>query len=326
MKNFKYAAAKTLEQAVSFISKEKGKFFLLAGGTDLLGEIKEGIVEPDVVVDLKSIPGLSYIKKERDGFMIGAMTTLAELAQDSLVEKDYPGLHQAVKVVASPQIRNVGTIGGNLCQQPRCWYYRDPQILCNKKGGSQCFALQGRNKYHAIFGGGICSMVHPSDLAPALISLGAKVTLATPNGEKTLPLDEFFIPPLVNVRKENVLSGQEILKEIRIPLTKKGERSTYLKFTERGTWDFALVSAAVEGTVSGSSFSDIKIICGGVAPLPWRLKKVEDALRGKRASEAFVRQAVRTALQEASPLEENAYKVEILEAVLVRAIRSLLST
>lgn len=324
MKNFKMAEPQTIEQLASLLAKEKEKVFLMAGGTDLWTEIKEEILEPEIVADLRTIPNLSYITKEKDGVHIGAMTTVAELASNPLIEQEYRGLHQAANSVASPQLRNVGTLGGNICQRPRCWYYRDPQILCRKKGGSRCFAFQGRNKYHAIFGGGICYIVHPSDLAPALISLDAEVALKRTQGERVVSLQDFFVLPSINIRRENILGPDEVLREIRIPLARKGEKSTYLKFKERGAWDFAVVSAAVSGTVSGNSFSKIRIVLGGVAPIPWRLNKAEEAIKGKKVTESQVRQIAQETLQEAKPLKENEYKKDLVEVVLSRAVMSLL--
>ena len=323
MSNFQYAKPVSIEQVTSFLAKGKANVFLMAGGTDLLGEIKEGIIAPDVVVDLRAIPNLSYIKKEKDGVVVGALTTVTELAENAIVQQDYPVLHQAAAVVASPQLRNMGTVGGNLCQRPRCWYYRDGQVLCTKKGGTKCYAEKGRNKYHAILGGGICYAVYPSDLAPALIALDAKIVIASLQGERTVPLAEFYAPPLVNVRKENILSGQEVVKEVRIPAAKRGDKSAYMKFTERGAWDFAVVSVAAKGTISGSTIDDIRIVCGGAAPMPWRLRKVEDLIKGRRASETLIRQAAKAALADAKPLEENGYKVDLLETVLVRTVGSL---
>lgn len=323
MKNFQYGKPASLEQAAAFLGKGDPKVFVMGGGTDLLGEIKEGIVEPAVVIDLKAVPGLAYIKKDKDGLAIGALTTIAELAEDPMIQKDFRVLHQAAKVVASPQLRNVGTVGGNLCQRPRCWYYRDARIVCNKKGGARCYAEKGRNKYHALFAGGICYAVFPSDLAPALIALDANAVIVSAKGERTVPLAEFYMPPIVNVRKENVLNGQEIVKEVRVPPAKKNEKSAYLKFIERGSWDFAVVSAAVKATLSGTTIEDIRIVCGGVAPVPWRMKKAEDALKGRKATETAARQAAKIALKDASPLAENGYKVELLETIIARAVGSL---
>ena len=323
MKNFRYGKPASLEQAAAFLGKGDPNVFVMGGGTDLLGEIKEGLVESAVVIDLKSVPGLAYIKKDKDGVAIGALTTIADLAEDPGIQKDYRVLHEAAKAIASPQLRNMGTVGGNLCQRPRCWYYRDARIVCNKKGGAMCYAAKGRNKYHALFAGGICYAVHPSDLAPAFIALDAKAVIVSAKGERTIPLAEFYIPPIVNVRKENVLNGQEILKEVRVPPAKPNQRSAYLKFIERGSWDFAVVSAAVKAVLSETTIEDIRIVCGGVAPVPWRMTKAEDALKGRKATEAAARQAAKVALKDASALAENGYKIELLETIIARAVAAL---
>ena len=323
MKNFKISQPQTIDQVSSLLAEKKEDFHLMAGGTDLLDLMKSEIVNPEVVVDLKSIPGLSYIKKEKDGVRIGALTTISELANNPMIKQGYCVLHEAASSVATPQLRNMGTVGGNLCQKPRCWYYRDPHVNCRKKGGSRCFAFQGKNKYHAIFGGGICYIAYPSDLAPALISLDAEVTIRTGNKDRTIPLEDFYILPQRNVRKENILEPNQFLQEIKIPSSKKGEKSTYLKLKERGTWDFAVVSAAVKGTASGGIFRDIRIVLGGVAPIPWRLKKAENLIKGKKVTENLLRQAARESLKEARPLKENGYKKELVEVVLYRAALSL---
>ncbi len=323
MKNFRFAEPKSVEQVLALLARADEKISLLAGGTDLLTEMKEGVVEPDLVVDLSAIKQLAFIKKDKNGMYIGAMTTVADLASDPAVRVDYPGLNEAALSVGTPQLRNVGTVGGNLCQRPRCWYYRDAKFVCRKKGGSQCFASKGRNKYHAIFGGGICHIVHPSDLAPMLIALDAQAVIVSPAGERALPLSEFYALPSKNVRRENILSPNEFLREIRIPPAKKGDRSTYFKLKERGTWDFALASAAVKVTVAGSGFSDVKIVLGSVAPIPWRLEKAEQGLRKRKLNEGVIKEAAGVALQEAKPLEENAYKIALVEALLVRSLLSI---
>lgn len=324
MKNFKIAQPQSIEEATSLSSAKKENYYLMAGGTDLMGEIKDNIVEPEVVVDLSSLANLSYIKKEKNSVRIGALTTVAELAEDPMIKEEYPGLHQAANSLATPQLRNVGTVGGNLCQRPRCWYYRDSEVKCRKKGGSRCYAYRGRNRYHAILGGGLCYIVHPSDLAPMLIALEAEISIHSDKGEKIVPLEDFFILPKTNVRKENILEPGEILTEVRVPASQTGEKSTYLKLKERGTWDFAVVSAAVKGTLSGSAFQNIKIVLGGVAPVPWRMKKAEDMIKGKKAGEDLLREAAREELKEANPLEENGYKKDLVEAVLYRAVLFLI--
>jgi xanthine dehydrogenase YagS FAD-binding subunit len=323
MRDFKIAEPQTIGQVTSLAIQKKDMYYLMAGGTDLLAEIKDEIIEPAVVVDLRSIPDLSYIKKEKNEVRIGAMTSLTRLAEDPLIKNEFPALHEAANSVATPQLRNMGTAGGNLCQKPRCWYYRDPQVKCRKKGGSRCFAFKGKNKYHAILGGGLCYIVHPSDLAPALIALDAEISISSAKGDKTIPLENFYTLPKADVRKENILEQNEILREIKIPLTKKGEKSTYHKLKERESWDFGIVSAAVKGTVSGGAFRDIKIVLGGVAPIPWRLTKAENLIKGKKVTEDQVRKAAREALKEAKPLEENRYKKELVEAILTRAALSL---
>lgn len=324
MKAFKIAQPQTIEQVTSLFAEKRDGYFLMAGGTDILDEIKNGTVEPEVVVDLKSIPNLSYIRKEKDGVRIGAMTTIAELTENSTIKNDYPGLVQAALSLATPQLRNVGTVGGNLCQRPRCWYYRDPEVLCRKKGGTRCFAFKGRNKYHAIIGGGVCYIVCPSDLAPALISLEAEISISSPKKDKTIPLQDFYVLPQVNVRKENILEPGEVVREVKIPLAKSGDKSAFLKLKERGTWDFALISAAIKANISGGIFNELKIVLGGIAPIPWRLEKAEKLIKGKKVSEQMLREAAREALKEAKPLEDNGYKVELAEVAIYRAALSLI--
>lgn len=325
MKEFKIAQPQSLEQASALLAEKSTGYFLIAGGTDLLDEIKNTVIAPEVLIDLRSIPGLSGIKTEKTHVSIGAMTRVAELAENPVIKENYPGLVEAALSLASPQLRNVGTVGGNLCQRPRCWYYRDVDTICRKKGGSRCYAFRGRNKYHAIFGGGVCYIVHPSDLAPALISLDADIAIDGPDGKRDiLKLEDFFALPQKNVRKENILEPGHIVSEIRIPLPKKGTKSTYHKFKERGTWDFAVVSVALAGTVSNGLSTDLKIVCGGVAPVPWRLKKAENFIRGKKLTEDIIKQGAGQVLADAKPLAENAYKMDLLESVLPMAVSSML--
>jgi xanthine dehydrogenase YagS FAD-binding subunit len=323
MREFKYAQPQSLDQVTALLSQEKTGIFLMAGGTDLLDEIKNKIVAPEIVIDLKLIPDLSTINIDKNHVSIGALTTVADLAESPIIQEKFPGLKEAALSLATPQLRNVGTVGGNLCQRPRCWYYRDPDTICRKKGGSRCYASRGKNRYHAIFGGGMCHIVHPSDLAPMLIALGADATIMGPTGKKAnLKLEEFFTLPQKNIRKENILESHQILTEIRIPLPKNGAKSAYFKFKERSTWDFAVVSAAISGLVSGGVFKDIQIVCGGVAPIPWRLKKAEDFLKGKEVTEETIRQGAKEALADARPLEENEYKMDLVEAVLYAVVSS----
>ncbi len=325
MIHFELAQPQNLQELTTFLTKTNGSSTPLAGGTDLMSLVKDGIIRPEVVVDLSTVPELRGIRKDQVGVRIGALTTIKELASDPIIEKTFPGLRQAALSIGSPQLRNVGTVGGNLCQRPRCWYFRDPLFTCRKKGGSRCFAARGRNKYHAIFGGGICHIVHPSDLAPALISLEAKVKIVSPVGEKEMPLENFFTLPSVSVRQENILQPGEILTEVILPPPSPRKKSIYLKFTERGSWDFAVVSVAVSGVVEGQRITKPRVILGGVAPIPWRLPGFESKIEGHQLKETAVAAAALEALSEARPLEENRYKVDLAGVWLTRAVLSLLS-
>jgi xanthine dehydrogenase YagS FAD-binding subunit len=324
MREFKIAQPKTIEELAALLTETKEKAVLMAGGTDLIDELKSGVAAPDIVVDIQGIAGLAGIARDRDGLRIGPVTSVAALAGDPAVAQEYPILKEAALSLATPQLRNAGTVGGNLCQRPRCWYYRDPQVVCRKKGGFNCFAFQGRNKYHAILGGSGCFIVYPSDLAPALISLRARITVGSAKGDKVMPLEDFYKLPSVDVAKENVLGRDEFLKDIRVPAPKPGQKGTYVKLKERGTWDFAVASAAVTGIVKGGVFSEIAIVTGGLAPIPWRMKKAEDVLRGKPVTESLVMQAADEALKEASPLAENAYKKDLAAVAIKRAVLALL--
>jgi xanthine dehydrogenase YagS FAD-binding subunit len=320
MREFKIAQPRTTDELAALLTETQEPAAMMAGGTDLIDELKSGVSMAGLVVDLQAVAGLAGIAPEKEGLRIGAMTRVVEMAEDAAVARDYPSLKEAALSLASPQLRNVGTVGGNLCQRPRCWYYRDPQVVCRKKGGSKCFAYQGRNKYHAIFGGGSCFIVYPSDLAPALISLGAKVTIGSAKGDKVIPLEQLYAPPEVDVTRENVLTKGQFLKSVWVPAPKAGQKAAYVKLKERGTWDFALVSAAISGVIQNGVFSEIAVVMGGVAPIPWRLRKAENVLRGKPVTEALVRQAVDEALKEASPLRENGYKADLVYAALKEAV------
>jgi xanthine dehydrogenase YagS FAD-binding subunit len=323
MRDFKIAEPRTVDELAALLGETQEPAAIVAGGTDLLDGLKSGVEKAGLVVDLRRVEELAGIVQEKDGLRIGAMTRIVELAENAAVARDYPGLKEAALSLATPQLRNVGTVGGNLCQRPRCWYFRDPQIVCRKKGGFNCYAFQGRNKYHAIFGGSGCYIVYPSDLAPALISLGAKATIGTAKGDKVVALEEFYALPETDVTRENVLAKGQFLKSVKVPAPKAGQRSSYVKLKERGTWDFALASAAVAGVAKGGVLAEIAVVMGGVAPVPWRLKKAEDVLRGKPVSEALIREAADAALKDASLLRENGYKADLVFAALKRAVMAV---
>jgi xanthine dehydrogenase YagS FAD-binding subunit len=225
--------------------------------------------------------------------------------------------------IATPQIRNLGTVGGNLCQRPRCWYFRLENYNCRKKGGTECFAKGGENKYNAIFGGGKSNYVHPSDLAPMLMALDAIVTLAGPEGRRTLPLGEFFILPAVNVRRENVLKEGEIVTEVQVPAW-PSVRSTYLKFKERDSLDFAMsaVAAAIELSPD-KTVRKARLVLGGVGTIPWRVQAAEEFVTGKTLTEEVNAQAAKLALEGAKPMEQNEYKIPLTQALVRRALAKL---
>ncbi|HVS11691.1 MAG TPA: xanthine dehydrogenase family protein subunit M [Planctomycetota bacterium] len=333
MKAFELVLPASLEQALAELpepargretARESVK--LLAGGQDLLGELKEHLVEPERVVDLKRIPGLERIEPAPDGSIgIGALATVAALGEDAAVARGFAVLREAALSVASPQIRNVGTVGGNLCQRPRCWYYRHEKALCLKKGGSECFAHGGLNKYNAILGGGPSYIVHPSDLAPALVALGAEVTLRGKGGERTLALERFFtLPSEGSVLRENVLASDEILTRVKLPAPPAGGwRSTYVKFKERGSYDFALASVALALSMQGDTIREARLCLGGVAPIPWRVSAAEAALAGRKIDAEAARAAGEAALKGAEPLQHNAYKIPLAKALVAKALLAL---
>src|ERR1044072_6875849 len=250
MKAFEWINPANVNEAVKLLAGSAGDIDEaprpIAGGQDLLTTMKDYTSRPARLVNLKNIRGLNQITMNGRGLTIGALVTLTELEEHAGVRKSFPGLAEAAHSIATPQIRNLGTVGGNLCQRPRCWYFRREEVVCWKKGGSECYAASGENKYNAILGGGPSYIVHPSDLAPMLVALGASVTVAGARGKRVIPLDKFFtLPAEGNIRRENVLRNEEIITEIFVPASPVAAHSTYLKFKERESLDFALASAAV---------------------------------------------------------------------------------
>jgi xanthine dehydrogenase YagS FAD-binding subunit len=321
MKAFQYISPRDLRQASELLGSDYNRAKLLAGGIDLLSEMKERIIEPDRVVNLKSVPGLDAMQANARGLRLGALVTLTQIEQDPGIRRAYAALAEAAESVASPQIRNVGTVGGNLCQRPRCWYYRDEGIVCIKKGGSKCYAAEGESKYNAILGGGPSYIIHPSDCAPALVALNGKVTIAGPGGKtRQVPIEQFFVLPRQNVFRENVLQPNEIVTQIEVPAPMAGTKSTYLKFKERDSMDWALSAVAAAVTMKNGVASDVRLVLGGVAPIPWRSKEAEAVLRGKAITPALADRAAEAALADAKPLADNGYKVPLTNVLIRRAV------
>jgi len=315
---FEYVNPATPQDVPGLLSRKRDrKAVMMAGGIDLLGELKDNLIAPERLVNLKSLD-LRYIKHGADGVRIGATTTLSEIVNDAQIVKTYTALALAAESVASIQIRNVGTLGGNLCQRPRCWYYRGEEFHCLKKGGHQCFAVDGENKYHAVLGGGPCHIVHPSDTAPALIALNAQITVVGPGGEQTIPAEEFLVLPDESLYQETVLHPNELVTEVFVPKPKPGTTSTYLKFKEKGTMDFALSAAAAALEMDGKTCRAARVVLGGVAPAPWVVDA--SALVGQAVTEDRVAALADAALKDADPLRDNAYKVTLTKTMIKRAV------
>jgi len=303
----------------------------IAGGVDVVDLMKQDLVEPPALVNLKGLKELQGIELRPDGTLrIGALVKLAEVAEHPLIREKYTALAQAAGEAATPQIRNLGTVGGNLLQRPRCWYFRNPDVHCLKKGGDKCYALGGLNRYHSILGGGPSYIVHPSNLAPALVALGASVRivkfadtaiLATAQTE-LVALDKFFTLPTVDAKRENTLGAGEIITEVIVPPPAPGTCSVYLEAREKQSFDWPLVSVAVvlSPAAPGKPVRDARIVMGAVAPIPWRSPEAEAALKGAPLDEARARAAAEAALANAQPMSDNAYKVVIPKVIVRRAI------
>jgi len=319
MQNFEYLQPKSLSKAYQIIKNDHGNSILFAGGTDVLGLIKDEIISPSKVINLKAVKGLDFIEKTKDDYIrIGALTKLTEIANNNIIKNNLPLLPLVIREVASPQLRNIGTIGGNICQRPRCFYFRG-DFNCLRKGGDECFAYSGNNKYHCIIGGSPCYIVHPSDLAVALLVLDAKVKIFSGKGYFLLPISKFFILPEEDYRKENILKPGEIITEFIIPKN-KFKYAKYLKVRQRGSWDFALVSLAIIYNLKGNKIKTVHLAFGGIAPIPWRNSKIESELNNLKLELSEIRNFTKELFQEASPLEMNSYKVQLARNLIIKAL------
>ena len=325
MKAFSNANARDVKQAVTLLQQahQQGHTASVAGGgSDLLQLMKERTVAPDVLINLKSIKNLDHITAKNGGFTIGGLTTLAAIAHDAGIRQKYAVLAEAAESVATPQIRNVGTIAGNVSQRPWCWYYRN-NFPCLKNGGRTCFSVTGENEFHAILGGGPSYIVHPSDTASALVALDATFKIAGPSGERSLPASDFFTLPTKNPARENVLEPDEILTEVTLPAVKTGTRSTYHKVMDREAWTHAVVAAAVVLEMDRDVCRRARIVLSGVAPIPWRVTEAEALLVGQRITPEIAARVGEAAVANARPLAKNGYKVPLTSAVVRRTLTEL---
>jgi xanthine dehydrogenase YagS FAD-binding subunit len=324
---FEYTSVADLEQALSQLSANNwSSAVLYAGGVDLLDLMKERLVEPKRLVNIKNISELKYINSDAAGnTQIGPLMTLAEIAAHAQIQHDFPALAHACGRAATPQIRNLATIGGNLCQRPRCWYFRSEDFHCTRKGGGTCFAKEGENRYHAIFTKDEpCVIVHPSAAAVALVALNAQLKIASAaGGTRTLPLEKFFILPKENVHRENVLQPSEIITGITIPSEMRFYQNAYTKQREKQSYDWPLADVAVALKMNNGVVEQSRIVLGSAAPTPWRAVEAEEYLKGKALSLENASAAGELAVKDATPLSQNSYKVPLFKVILRRTLMSL---
>jgi xanthine dehydrogenase YagS FAD-binding subunit len=317
LKAFAYVNATNEKEALAALARaERGRMLPMAGGMDLLGLMKDYIVSPERVVSIRNLD--QTIASADGGLRIGAAVKIADLVENAPARKMYPALTTAAEDVGTPQIRNVGTVGGNIMQRPRCWYFRNEEFNCLKKGGSRCFAVEGENQYHAIFGDGPCHIVHPSSLAVPVIAYGGRFRVAGPNGAREIDAGQFFQMPNQNLYGETVLQPSEIVTHVLLP--PPGQRSAAYEVRFKQSHDWPLAAAAVNLVMSGSTVKTARVVLGAVAPTPWRAQAAERVLAGKAITEAVATEAANAALAGARPMSGNAYKIQIAKTAVKRAI------
>lgn len=328
--SLEHVDAREVGDAVSWLRHYGKKAKIIAGGTDLLGLMKDRLTGqempiPEVLINVKTIPEMTRMVYDPEkGLSIGAAVTLNRLATSDAAKGKYSILSQAAQQVGTTPLRYMGTVGGNLCQRPRCLYFRHPHFSCFKKGGSRCYALAGEHKYyHAILEYGKCVMAHPSDMAPALIALKAKVLIAGTEGNRDVPLENFFLGP--NHVEETIIKPDELITDIRIPSPSPGTLQVFLKHRIRHSADFALASIALVGRMSGEVCDEIRIVLGGVAPFPYGAVGAEERIRGERLNDGLISKAAETSMEKARPLPMNHYKVDLAKTLVKRALMSIRS-
>jgi xanthine dehydrogenase YagS FAD-binding subunit len=319
MNRFEWVNPSSLEQAVAALGSGA---VAKAGGIDLMDLLKEHLIEPTRLVNLRTVRGLDQLTDGDGGLRAGPLVTLARLADDEGVRRRYRALADAAGHAATPQIRNAATLGGNLLQRPRCWYFRSEQFVCKKKGGEVCFAIAptGENAYHAVFDNQICAAVHPSATATALVALGARLRLHGPRGAREVPLESFFVSPATDVARENQLAAGELVTEIAIPAPPAGTGSAYTKQGEKESFDWPLAEVAVVVEQQAGVCRRASIVLGAAAPVPHRARAAEAALTGRRIDEASAQAAARAAVEGATPLAQNGHKLQLFQAIVRRTI------
>jgi xanthine dehydrogenase YagS FAD-binding subunit len=318
VKAFAYVNAANEKEAVAALGPDRGRMLPLAGGMDLLAMMKDYVAAPERLVNVKNLDR-AIARTAGGGLRIGSAVTLAELAAHADAARLYPALTHAAEEVGTPQIRNVGTVGGNLNQRPRCWYFRNEEFACLKKGGARCFAVDGENQYHAIFGDGPCHIVHPSSLAVPAVALGARFRVVGPAGEREIPAGEYYLAPDRNLFGETALAPNEILTHMVLPAPGAAKNATYeVRYKQSHDWPLATASVAL--TMSGQAIRSARIVMGAVAPIPWRSAAAETAIAGKPLTEETAMIAADAAIQGAKPMSLNGYKIQIARTAVKRAI------
>ncbi|MFQ5855380.1 MAG: FAD binding domain-containing protein [Anaerolineae bacterium] len=330
MKAFELHDATTVQEAVAMLDRFGPTAKVVGGGSDLItGVMKDwingsGMPYPEYIIDITTIPELHGIDRTTDGVRIGAATTLTDVEISADVQQGWPVLADAVRSVASPLIRNLATLGGNINQRPRCWFLRGRHFDCYKKGGDFCFAVTGDNRYNCIIEGELCYIVHPSDSATALLALNASARISGPGGERVVPFDDYFIGPREDVLRENILQHSEILVDVQIPTLAPNTKTAWIKIKDRAVYDFAVVSVAAVVTSENGVWTDGRIVLGGVAPTPYRATVVEEALAGKDIASNIEVAAARIA-NVARPMSNNTFKVDMAKVLIERAVMSTLT-
>jgi xanthine dehydrogenase YagS FAD-binding subunit len=318
VKPFVYVNAKNEQEAVAALSPQRGRTLPLAGGMDLLALMKDYVLQPDAIVNVKALDGTIAVSGQGP-VRIGASARVADVADHAELANLFPALTRAAESLGTPQIRNAGTVGGNLMQRPRCWYFRNEEFHCLKKGGARCFAVEGENQYHAIFGDAPCHIVHPSSLANPILAYGGRMRVVGPNGEREIDGDSFFVMPDRNMYGETALEPNELVTHVILPPPRNVRSAHYeVKFKQSHDWPIAMTTVAL--SMDGDLVSSARVVLGAVAPVPWRARAAEALLAGKRITAETAYAAAEAAVRDAQPMSGNAYKVRVARTTVHRAL------
>lgn len=319
MNKFAFVDCTTVDQALAEL---KDGAVIKAGGIDLLDLMKDGIVTPPKLVNIRNVSSLRGITASSEGLRLGPLATLSEIAAHPDIQRDYSALADAAGHAATPQVRNMATLGGNITQRPRCWYFRSSDFDCKKKGGTsqECHAHEGENQYHAVMNNSTCAMVHPSSTAVPLLAMNARVEITSKSGKRTVPMSEFYVPPEKSLLNETALQPGEIITGIFVPAPERGTRSAYQKYGEKESFDWPLADAGIVLVMEGDHCRKAAVVMGVAAPTPIRSQAAEAVLAGATINEATARAAAKAAMQGATPLSQNGYKVQLFQTAIYRTI------